>query len=218
MFTKIDTAYKLQIRDIVNAEIGEDQRTVKTDFGLRVKKARILGTVMKMFVSEDKKYGFLVIDDGTETIRVKSFDPLKNFSNIKIGDLVDIIGRINVYKNEVYLISETISKVEDVNWEITRKIEIINLKKEIKKFIEKEKEETSEEKIKEEEVIDEKEIEMERKVLEIIRKIDKGEGADIKEIINEFGDKIKCEEILRTLLEKSEVYEPKPEKFKILEE
>jgi len=164
---------------------------------------------MKTFVSEDKKYGFLVIDDGTETIRVKSFDPSKDFSNIKIGDILDVIGRINTYKNEVYLVSEIINKVEDVNWEITRKIEIMNLKKEFKKLIEKEKEEVSEEKIKEEEVIDEKEIEMERKVLEIIKKTDKGEGADIKEIINEFGDKIKCEEILRTLLEKSEVYEPR---------
>jgi RPA family protein len=216
LFTKLDTAYKLPIRDIVNAEI-EDQRTIKTNFGLKVRKTRILGTVMKTFVSEDKKYGFLVIDDGTETIRVKSFDPSKDFSNIKIGDILDIIGRISTYKNEVYLISEIINKVEDVNWEITRKIEIINLKKELKKLIEKEKE-VSEEKIKEEEVIDEKEIEMEKKVLEIIKKIDKGEGADIKEIISEFGDKIKCEEILRTLLEKSEVYEPKPEKFKILEE
>ncbi|MCW1297950.1 MAG: OB-fold nucleic acid binding domain-containing protein [Candidatus Parvarchaeota archaeon] len=221
MFTKIDTAYKLTIKDIVDAEPKEDNRTIRTKFGLNVRKARIIGSVMKIFISEDNKYGFIVLDDGTETIRIKSFDPSKNFSGIKIGDIVDVIGRINVYKNEVYLVEEKIIKVDDPNWEIERKIEIMILKEKLKKLIEKEEEEKGEEtkvQIKEEKILDEKEIEMKSKVLNIIRSLDKGEGVDIKEILNEISDKIKCQEILRELLEESEIYEPKPGKFKILEE
>ncbi|MFX0136239.1 MAG: hypothetical protein ACFFDN_21545 [Candidatus Hodarchaeota archaeon] len=79
-----------------------------------------------------KDYGYLIIDDGTETIRIKVWgDDIRKYKveDLNIGDNVDIIGRVREYNDEIFIMPEIISKISDPNWELLRELEKIELKK-----------------------------------------------------------------------------------------
>ena len=67
-------------------------------------RARLNGTV----VSTDE----LVVDDGTGSILVRTFD--KSF-NVKLGDPVLVIGIPRVYESQPYLLGEIVKKI-DAKW------------------------------------------------------------------------------------------------------
>ena len=119
--TKRWTAYKIAIRDLVNGDYSSEG-FIK--YGkLEVNRAWILGSIVAKFVSEDRKYGFFVIDDGTETIRVRSFeDSLPLIEKTTVGDIVDVTGRLRKYNEELYVIPESVQKIDDPNWIILRSL------------------------------------------------------------------------------------------------
>ncbi|HDQ59988.1 MAG TPA: hypothetical protein ENN30_02230 [Candidatus Woesearchaeota archaeon] len=128
--TKRWTAYKIEIKDIVRGNYSNDGYVKYGE--LEVSRARVLGSVVSQMVSEDKKYGFFVIDDGTETIRIKSFeDSLALIEKTKIGDIVDVIGRLKKYNEELYIIPEAVQIITDPNWIVLRKLEIKKQKDEL---------------------------------------------------------------------------------------
>ncbi|MFX1451372.1 MAG: OB-fold nucleic acid binding domain-containing protein [Promethearchaeota archaeon] len=141
---KKETAYKLSIIDIVNGKFVkvENKSFVITPFGLNINRARIFGIIVdkRIFIQnqreniEDvkKDYGYFIIDDGTETIRIKVWgDDIEkhNLEDLNIGETVDIIGRVREYNEEIFIMPEIINKIEDPNWELLRELEIIELKK-----------------------------------------------------------------------------------------
>ncbi|MBU7048239.1 MAG: hypothetical protein HXS54_17540, partial [Theionarchaea archaeon] len=75
------TAVKLRIKDLV--EGSYDGKSVSTLFG-EVSEARILGTLIDIYVTDDENYMALTLDDGTETVRIKAWrqdvEKLKKFS------------------------------------------------------------------------------------------------------------------------------------------
>ncbi|MHA1300141.1 MAG: OB-fold nucleic acid binding domain-containing protein [Candidatus Helarchaeota archaeon] len=145
---KRETAYKISISDIINGNfIRIDNKSyVVTPFGLNINRARIFGVVVysqiyKQDQNEEnidiarKDYGFLVLDDGTETIRVKVWgDDIDKYKlqSIEIGDNLDIIGRVREYKDEIFIMPEIILKIDDPNWELVRELEKIELKQQFK--------------------------------------------------------------------------------------
>jgi RPA family protein len=76
---------------------------VVTPWGQRISRVNLIATVIDKFVSEDGNYGTLVIDDGSDAIRVKVFrDAVKLVTNVEKGDRVLVIGKVREYGGEIY--------------------------------------------------------------------------------------------------------------------
>ena len=239
------TAIKTEIKDIVDGRYvkaeGFESNYVITPNGLKISRARILGTVMTKFITEDGNYGFIVLDDETDTLRVKAFKNTKIFDNIDVGDLVDVIGKIREYDEEIYLSPEIVRKIENPNFLILRKAELLNQKKEfeeIKKKVKGFMKSTTDldeiRKLAEAEGIDpgivesiaeseEKEPEKEDKkslkdsILKIIDNLDEGTGAEYTAIITESKlSEVEVEEVINDLLSEGTCYEPRPGRIKRL--
>jgi len=101
------TARKIQIEDVIRGNYyqqdGFDPNYIITPYGLRVSRGRVLGTVVDTFINDDETYGAVTIDDGTETIRAKFFQDLDMMAEIEAGDIVEAIGKIKEYDDEIYI-------------------------------------------------------------------------------------------------------------------
>lgn len=241
------TAIKTDIKSIVSGKYfkpeGFQSNYVITPKGLKISRARILATIMNKFITEDEKYGFVVLDDESETMRAKVFKNTKLLENIKKGDLVDVVGKVREYDDEIYLAPEIIRKIKDPNFLILRKAELLRqekefekIKKKIKEFQKKtsdldeikklaEAENISEEVV--ESVVESEEREegeekedkksMKDTILKIIEKIDEGTGAEYSVVVEESNlDEKDVEEIINDLLSEGTCYEPRPGRIKRL--
>ncbi|MCK4429477.1 MAG: hypothetical protein KAU95_03815 [Candidatus Aenigmarchaeota archaeon] len=104
--------------------------------GVKISRVRLLATVIDKFVSEDGNYASLTLDDTTDTIRCKIFlnsnfenasqslVDLETIENIEKGIVVDIIGKVKEYNEERYIQPEVITKIENPNFEVLRKLEV----------------------------------------------------------------------------------------------
>ncbi len=118
------TAVKLRIRDLVEGTY--DGKTVHTLFG-KVSEARILGTLIDIFSTDDGNYMSLTVDDGTETVRIKAWrqdvERLKKFSK---GDFIDVVGKVREYNDEIYLTPELVFRVSPSRW-VLRELELMKI-------------------------------------------------------------------------------------------
>lgn len=187
-------AYKMAIMDIVES----DYKDGAIQFGnLQINRVRVMGTVVSKFISDDKNYGFFVLDDGTETIRVRAFDNINLIEKVKVGDVADVVGRIRKYEDEIYVLPEIVVKIEDPNWIFLRKLELIRQKMEIDV---------------EEEIVETPK----QKIMRIIKELDKGDGVDVSVLNKEIGDEKIVEDVLTELKNEGEIFEPRVGKVKLL--
>lgn len=123
------TARKVRIWDVMNGEFvkkeGFEPSFVKTPSGEEVSRARILGTVVSKFTADDGNYASVTIDDGSDTIRLKVFKTVKPIGSLEIGDVVDVIGKVREYEGETYVIPEVARRMDDPNFELMRRLELI---------------------------------------------------------------------------------------------
>ncbi|MFX1597448.1 MAG: OB-fold nucleic acid binding domain-containing protein [Promethearchaeota archaeon] len=141
-FKKRATAFKLNISDIIYGTYhkSEEGNFLDTRYGLKILRTHIMATVIEKFESNSestpsdatrKDYATLTVDDGTGVIRIKAWQEDTNLiKSINIGDIIDIVGRIREYEDELYLMPEAINKVVDPNWELVHELEIIEAKRE----------------------------------------------------------------------------------------
>lgn len=122
------TAKKVRISDIVKGRWEKKEGMVPsfvvTPDGEEVSRARIMGTVVSVFIAEDGNFASLTIDDATETIRAKTFKTTKPVDSFGVGNMVDVIGKVREYNGEIYIIPEIVTRIEDPNFELLRKLEI----------------------------------------------------------------------------------------------
>ncbi len=105
---------------------GTEPSYLVTPWNERINRARIMGTVVDKFMRDDKSYATMRLDDGSATIRVRAWgSDTSQLESFKIGDIVDVIGRVREFEGEVYLTPEIMLTVEDPNWELVRELEII---------------------------------------------------------------------------------------------
>jgi len=216
------TAYRISIKDVLNLKSNENGTML--DGEKEINRVNLIGSVVNKFLGPEDKYGFIIIDDGTETIRARCFESNVNLMlPIKVGDIVTVIGRVKSYNNEIHIIPEIIKKV-DPNFELLRKLE---LSKNLKSENAKEKV-TNEEPIQDETLEETKEIEEEiiintsesprKKILDIIKELDKGNGADIKKIKEKSNfDNDTVIQILNELMADGTIFQPKAGIVKILD-
>ncbi|OYT43726.1 MAG: hypothetical protein B6U88_00010 [Candidatus Aenigmarchaeota archaeon ex4484_56] len=125
-------ARKLSIKDINTGNYIKIDRTESEESqylpnyveinGLKISRVNIIATVIDKFVSDN--YATLTLDDGTDTIRCKLFDKMDIITNIEKGDIVNVIGKVKEFDDERYIHLETITKIDDPNYEILRNLEL----------------------------------------------------------------------------------------------
>lgn len=126
-----DTAVKLRIKDIAEGEFVKSTERWEPNYLVTpsnggVSRIRVLATVVSKFVSEDKKYSNITMDDGSSTITVRAFKEKQELlEGIQAGDVVDAVGKPREYLGERYLVPELVNKIKDPNWELVRKLELM---------------------------------------------------------------------------------------------
>lgn len=238
------TAKKATIADIVSGQFvrksGFESSYVLTKNSRKISRVRILGLVVDKFVSEDGNYATITLDDGSETMRAKAFINIKIFDPVVKGQLVDLFGKLREYEGEIYIMPEIIRQVEP-NFETLRKLELKKISKEqeekIKKLKELQKEATdlAELKILTKEFMSDEDVEAilegqsateegsletseaKNKILDLIEKLDAGQGADYQQILAQSALKENTVDItIQDLLESGVCFEPRPGKIKKL--
>jgi RPA family protein len=186
----------------------------------------------------------LLVDDGTGKVVLRSFEENKNIEKLTVGDSVLIIGKLRKYNQEKYVSPEIIKKVSS-GWLKLRSLEFDDIKEDKINVVETLKEDVlekkkmlekgfSEELIKNkekieninvvednilDEVVDQEKIESPllpvEKLIQMIKKMDSGDGVMIEEIISnsEIND---TEELLEKMLERGDVFQNSPGKVKVL--
>lgn len=205
MMIERSPAKKVRISDLVNGKYfygsKEEMKPsyVITSFGEKISRVNLIGTVIDKFVSADGNYSSATVDDGTEAIRVKSFEGLP-FEKFELGDSIRVIGKLKEYNGELYISHELIEKVKDVNFELLSKIEVLNNLVKQKKIIDDVKllsSQVDEVELKsyardtysiDEETLSviieskKKEVDYKPAVLEVIEKLDEGKGVEIRKL------------------------------------
>lgn len=122
------TAKKVRIVSVTEGEWvkkeGMEPSFVQTQTGERVARARIMGTVVAKFVAEDGGFASVTLDDGSDTLRLKTFKTAKPLDTVEIGTLIDAIGKIREWNGEIYMIPEVVHPVENPTMELLRRLEV----------------------------------------------------------------------------------------------
>lgn len=218
------TAFKLWVYDIINSpyikQEGEWEPNYLEFNGNKVSRVNIIANVILKFESDDKNYCNLVLDDGSGTIRVKTWgEDTALISNINIGDMILMIGRPRSYNEEIYINPEIVKKIDNPNLELLRKLELL---KRFGKSKPREKiyetEVIEKEISNEEEIIDVSSVSERQKILNLIEKHNSENGASVNEVINNIDiNKEKAEQLIQDLLKDGEIYQPKNGRLKIIE-
>ena len=119
------TAYKVSIGALLKETptfTGEKFNHIEV-LGKNVSRISLIATVIDKYVSPEKPFVSLTIDDGTGQIRIKLFDKLEMVSDINIGDTILAIGWLKYFNNELYILPEIIKKM-DVRWTMVRRLEL----------------------------------------------------------------------------------------------
>jgi len=119
------TAYKVSIGALLKETptfTGEKFNHIEV-LGKKVSRISLIANVVDKYVSPEKPFVSLTIDDGTGQIRVKLFDKLEIVSDVNIGDTILAIGWLRFFNNELYILPEIIKKM-DVRWTMVRRLEL----------------------------------------------------------------------------------------------
>jgi RPA family protein len=235
-------ALKAHIAEIISGRWNQNEglNYILTRTGRRLSRVRVLSTVVAKFTSQDKKFASITLDDGTETIRAKAFNSFI-FDNLKIGDIVDVIGKMKQYNDELYITPEIVMPA-DANWELLRELEMKkgarewDCKRAMIKAYQKQTSDLAELKnlagefgviaedvesiVESQEFGDDVKLDKDdakQKVLEMIATCDQGEGCDYSELIERSGmDESALDETVQELLGEGSCFEPRPGKIKRL--
>lgn len=213
MFTQRATAYKTMVRNVLSSEYvakeGEGAHIILN--GKQASRVRLLATIVNKFTNDEKKSGTLIIDDGTEVMSVRGWEgEYDTICKASVGALVDIVGRVRKYNDDIYVIPEVIKPVEP-DWLVLRKLELGRKTGDAPEITE----ENAEVKDGEEQKKLSDNTALKNDIIELIKK--KGtEGATIEELTELAGDRNKCVECMRSLIEDDMIFEPRAGRYKLL--
>ncbi len=226
------TAYKVWISDLMNKQVQKEEGEWSPNYILidnkQVSRVNIIATVVMKHIAEDNNYATLTVDDSSGDVQIKAWkEDVALFENVEIGDPVLLIGKIKEYNSQIYLTPEIVKTLDKPEWIELRKKELAKAygqretqEPKIEPRV-KEKPKVSEEEIvvTEESIVNEDPIDNNRqKLLALIEKLDKGEGSDIIEVIEESKiDEEEANSTIQELLKEGEIFEIKAGKLKIIE-
>src|SRR3989344_6803359 len=125
---KRQTAYKLWIASIVSSPFikkeGEWEPNYLEFNNSQISRVNLIATVVDKF--DNDSYCTIIVDDGSGEIRVRAFkDDVHLLKELKKGEMISVIGRLREYNEEVYIIPEIVNNIDDPNFELLRKIELL---------------------------------------------------------------------------------------------
>ena len=202
-------AYKVPISAILNnpyiEQEGWNPNYVQVN-GRQISRINLVATVIDK--QNTGSLATLVLDDSTGVIQARLFnEDVKKIENISVGDTILIIGRPRKFNDQKFITIEISKKIDSV-WAKIRKIE---LQKEFDLYSQNGE--------------DKKEVQESKqhlnqygvKFLELIKENDNGSGADVDKIISSSNLKEEeAQEVLTELIKLGEIYEPRPNKVRIL--
>jgi len=234
------TAIKTAIIEIIRGEYIQEKEQnpnyLKTADGNIIYRINTLGII----ASKDRVGSMtnMLLDDGTGQITLRFFEENALLEKIDLGNVVLVIGKVRIFNEEKYISAEIVKK-SNPDWlkvrlaELNQKIdrltskEIENKKlekdiprkKEKRKMIHNQPEKPIEEEVVEE-IANEPIIENSSqlpidKLLQLIKELDKGDGAHIEDII-EKSTVDDPEKILEKMLENGDIFQNQPGKVKVL--
>lgn len=212
------TAYKVSISEILENDYVKTKdwnpNFILARGNEKISRINIIGIVLSNEVEQfgQVMHRNIIIDDGTGTISLKNFENTDIFSQIKISDIVLVIGKPREYGAERYILPEIIKKT-DQRWMEERKFELSLIKKSPKNEIPAEKIVTQDEIIQNVKA-QEKESKIET-VYSIVKSLDSGAGADYDEVIKKAGFS-EAESAIRKLMENGDIFEIRAGKLKVL--
>lgn len=134
------TARRMVSEDIINGKYykqeGFDPNYLVTPSGVRVSRVELVGTVVDTFVNDEETYGAITIDDGSEVIRAKFFQELEGMEGLEEGDIVQIVGKVRKYDDEIYVQPEFL-KERDIEYELLHNLEVKETNERWQKGVEK---------------------------------------------------------------------------------
>lgn len=222
---KRQIAYKVKVKDLTEGNYvvvdGWEPNYVVLADSTKVSRANLMGVVVSKDTTDDKR-AVIVIDDGSSSISLRSFEENKSLQSAMVGELLKIIGRPRKFGTEMCIIPEIIKKVDNRKWIDVRKLELALKEKPSRKQRDPEKVEKTpliEEPVKKKKESGEDITEEKRSpsvvVYNLIKNMDSGDGVDIEDIIKE--SKIDdTEQIIKGLLQEGEIFEIKRGKLKVL--
>ncbi len=225
------TAYKIWIKDIVDNKLIKQEKEWDPSYisfdKKNISRVNIIATVVFKYQSEDKNYCSVTADDGSGAVRLKVWkEDCRLLETLNTGDIILIIGRVREYNEEIYILPEVVKTLENPNWELARKLELIKnfgpptktLEKEEIKQEPKTTQDISEPSVEEEYIEDNQKQPTEsvrQKILNVIEKFDTEEGVDKKTIAENLdSEPEKTDSAISELLKEGEIYESKPGKLK----
>ncbi len=109
------TAIRARIVDIVSGEFvkkeGMEPSYVVTPGKENISRAKIVGTIVGKFDSDDGNFSSVTIDDATATMRAKLWKEVDLLKNAKEGQLVSLVGKVREYEGEIYMVPEILTQV-----------------------------------------------------------------------------------------------------------
>jgi len=224
-FQKRQTAKVVRINDILNGTYvkveGLEPNYIRIADDRKISRANLIGTVISKSDNPDQNFSSIDIDDKSSSISIRSFEDKSIFDNVNIGDVVLLIGKPREYGGEKYIVLEIIKPV-NVKW---LELRMLQLDSGSEKNDKDEITDDSKEKNIEDEVKDETIKTADRvsdddypydTLINTIRDLDQGPGADFEEVIKKSEVK-DAEKMIMRLLEEGDVFEIKPGKLKVLE-
>lgn len=195
-------AYKVNIETLAKGKYvineGWQPNYILTEAGQKISRVNLIATVVT--VQNEENDTSIIIDDGTTTIRLRSFD--KDISLPELGTIINIIGRPREFGGEKYIAPEIIKVINNPIWVDLRKMELNTINKAAIPARINNTKNTQQN--------------LTQKVFELIRKLDSGVGVDIDDIVKKTKNS-KTEEIINNLLKEGEIFEIKRGRIKVLE-
>ncbi|MBD3164022.1 hypothetical protein GF323_02390 [Candidatus Woesearchaeota archaeon] len=199
------TAVKVPINALVKGEYIRDEEEFSPNYieinNRKVSRINVIGIIVSVGVENGSSF---LIDDGSAKIIVRGFENSPIPGDVKIGDIVNIIGRPREFNSERYIVPEIIKKT-DQKWMQVRKLELRN-------FSLAEKEDIPVENIESPEGV----IADQEKIIQYISKTDEGKGVEIEKVIQETAIR-GCEEKIEGMLKEGDLFENLPGRVKVLD-
>lgn len=236
---KRQVARKVRIKDLLDGRYikvdGEwEPNYIQAANGSTFSRVNIISVVASEPV-QDANFNSFVIDDGTGRVAVRVFGGESKSIDVQLGDIILLIGRPREFGQQVYIAPEIIKKISDNRWIEYRKLEL-RQHEQVENIIAEKTSIPETEHIEDEaaapDIVDKAAqstiIETENagaraaeknpidKIIDVIRDLDKGEGADTEEVISASATQ-DAEKIIDNLLKEGEIFEVRSGRIKLLE-
>lgn len=189
---------------------------VQTARGL-LSRVSIIGVIV-----DNPDDGSFMIDDGSGTIRVRTFDAGPTASKTEVGNLVLVIGRLREYSGERYIGLEICKAVSNPAWATYRKKEIeyfaenFVVEENVAQSAQREADSDSQTAQISVHVPESAPKNPFERIIGMIKELDDGSGAPIDDVLAKVQHP-DAKRITNTLLEEGEIFEIKPGRVKVLE-